>query len=148
MTSVHSDGAVLVHYNDLSSVGYFIHNAMRVLGAMKAAGDKAFGVDFELHEGVGEDSVVTELMTAAVVCVKHFERQYLSEEGYWEAGVLDYDVWDSFEGSVTDEFYRVIVAVACERAETDSYAEIVDAYALRMGWLPGRGGVPLNEAAG
>lgn len=143
MTSVNNDGAVLVSYNDLSSVGYFVSNAVRVMHDMKRS--TVEDPDFELHDGMGEDSVVTELMTAAVVCIQHFNRLYFTDEGYWLVGVLDYDVWDSDEGLVTDEFYRVIVAVACERAEVESYAEVVDAYAMRMGWLPGRGGVPAGE---
>lgn len=143
MTTRESSGAYL-RDDAMSTVGYFIHNAMRVLGDMKAAGDKAFGADFELHDGMGEDSVVTEIVRLALCSVAVFNAKYPTEDGYWDVGVLDYDVWDSFEGSVTDEFYRVVVAIACGRSEA-TYSEVVDAYALRMGWLPGRGGVPLNE---
>lgn len=144
--STREAGGAYLRDDDMSSVGYFIHGAMRALNELKDAGLKASG-DFELHDGMCEDHVVTEIVRLALCSTAYFNAKYLTGDGYWEVGVLDYDVWDSYEGSTADEFYRVIVAIACGRSDTP-YNLAVDAYATRMGWLPGRGGVPLNEDVG
>jgi hypothetical protein len=127
-----------VNHDSRSAFVYACYHSRRALDRVKERDD-------EVHDGCGEDGVVHELYSVLAEAINYFDSKYL-DEGAWNAGVYDYEVWD-VDSQSAKLMYELLVMRAIRDAMgygsnflIGTIADIVDAYAASNGWKPGAGG--------